>query len=33
MIPFDEEPPEVHKEYLRELAKNGVTEAVSVIKE
>jgi hypothetical protein len=33
MIPFEDEPPEVHAEYLRELAKNGVKEAVSVVKE
>jgi len=33
MIPFEEEPPEVHLEYLAELKRNGITEAVSVVKE
>ncbi len=33
MIPFEEEPPEVHPEYLKELKRNGITEAVSVVKE
>jgi mannose-6-phosphate isomerase-like protein (cupin superfamily) len=33
MIPFEDEPPEVHPEYLAELKKNGITEAVSVVKE
>ena len=33
MIPFEEEPPEIHKEYLEELAQNGITEVVSVVKE
>jgi quercetin dioxygenase-like cupin family protein len=33
MIPFDEEPPEIHPEYLRELAKNGVKTSVSIVKE
>lgn len=33
MIPFDEEPPDIHPEYLRELAKNGVKTDVAIIKE
>ncbi|MGH7836011.1 MAG: ethanolamine ammonia lyase-activating protein [Candidatus Binatia bacterium] len=33
MIPFDEEPPEIHPEYLRELEKNGVKTEISVVEE
>jgi quercetin dioxygenase-like cupin family protein len=33
MIPFDEEPPEIHPEYLRELRKNGVKSEISVVEE
>ena len=33
MLPFDEEPPEVHREYLAELARNGIKEAVSVVQD
>ncbi|MBI4523058.1 MAG: ethanolamine ammonia lyase-activating protein [Deltaproteobacteria bacterium] len=33
MIPFDEEPPDIHPEYLRELAKNGVATEISVVEE
>ncbi|HEX2385994.1 MAG TPA: cupin domain-containing protein [Candidatus Binatia bacterium] len=33
MLPLDMEPPEVHPEYLAEIARNGITEAVSVVQE
>jgi quercetin dioxygenase-like cupin family protein len=33
MIPFDEEPPDIHPEYLRELQKNGVKSEISVVEE
>jgi len=33
MLPFDEEPPQLHQEYLRELAKNGVQAKISVVEE
>ncbi|MBI3062711.1 MAG: hypothetical protein HYY83_12120, partial [Deltaproteobacteria bacterium] len=33
MLPFDEEPPQLHQEYLRELAKNGVKAKISVVEE
>jgi hypothetical protein len=33
MIPFDEEPPEIHREFLEELKRNGVKSEVSVVEE
>jgi quercetin dioxygenase-like cupin family protein len=33
MIPFDEEPPDIHPEFLRELEKNGVKGEISVVEE
>jgi hypothetical protein len=33
MLPLDMEPPEVHKEYLAEIARNGIKEAVSIVQE
>jgi hypothetical protein len=33
MIPFDEEPPDIHPMYLEELRKKGVTSAVSLVEE
>jgi hypothetical protein len=31
MIPMDEQPPQVHREYMRELARKGVKAEVSVV--
>jgi hypothetical protein len=33
MIPFDEEPPEIHRDFLEELKRKGVKSAVSVVEE
>jgi hypothetical protein len=33
MIPFVEEPPDIHPEFLRELEKNGVKTEISVVEE
>jgi hypothetical protein len=33
MIPFDEEPPEVHPMYLAELKRKGVKSEISVVEE
>jgi hypothetical protein len=33
MIPFDEEPPDIHPMYLEELRKKGVKSAVSLVEE
>ncbi len=33
MLPFDEEPPEIHQEYLQALADNGVKAEVQIVKE
>ena len=33
MIPMDEEPPEIHREYVRELARRGVQADVSVVED
>jgi len=33
MIPFDEEPPDIHPMYLEELKRKGVKSAVSVVEE
>ena len=33
MIPFDEEPPDIHPMYLEELRKQGVKSAVSLVEE
>ena len=33
MIPMNEEPPEIHREYVEILAKNGVKAAVSVVED
>jgi quercetin dioxygenase-like cupin family protein len=33
MIPFEEEPPDIHPEFLRELEKNGVKTEISVVEE
>lgn len=33
MIPFEEEPSDIHPEFLRELAKNGVKTDISVVEE
>ena len=33
MIPFDEEPPEVHPMYLDELKRKGVKSEISVVEE
>jgi sRNA-binding regulator protein Hfq len=31
MIPFDEEPPEIQKEYLAALKKNGVDAEINIV--
>ena len=33
MIPFDEEPPDIHRMYLEELKKKGVKSEISVVEE
>jgi hypothetical protein len=33
MIPFDEEPPDVHPMYLEELKRKGVKSEISVVEE
>jgi hypothetical protein len=33
MIPMDEEPPEIHREYVRILSEKGVKAAVSVVED
>jgi hypothetical protein len=33
MIPMDEEPPEIHRDYVQELARKGVEAAVSVVED
>jgi hypothetical protein len=33
MIPFDEEPPDVHPTYLDELKRKGVKSEISVVEE
>jgi hypothetical protein len=33
MIPIEEEPPEIHREYVKILAENGVKAEVSVVED
>ena len=33
MIPFDEEPPDIHPMYLEELKRKGVNSEISVVEE
>jgi hypothetical protein len=33
MIPMEEESPEIHREYVEDLARNGVKAAVSVVED
>jgi hypothetical protein len=33
MIPLEEEPAGIHKEYLEELARKGISAGVSIVKE
>jgi hypothetical protein len=33
MIPLEEEPPEIHQEFLQVLQKNGVDAAASVVED
>jgi hypothetical protein len=33
MIPFEEEPPEIHREFVETLKRNGVEAAVSLVED